>query len=1020
MSDIKVYMSPVEPPVIENNVLSGQSSSENELTIKMVPEDQSSINITVPMLNIADNYIMALWDPESPYISWERTYISNPNGNTSPQSSISITVKQPHKDITIIPYWKTTIVSAKNPDEITNHYPYIVKWFRDLGITLGEVPNSSKEEENFNKTVIEERTYEETQPIVRPGEYINVQWECFVNGKTFSSPIFNIKYETPLFTGGWIRDKTGESVDTTYSVEVFGDLFTGIVPTDFYDYQVGKWVYLLKADVKLTLDPNNNNKQLFDSSSAYTGTYKIVPFNFKGPMNTSCAIPFEDSLELDSAVNFEEVFDMVSYYGTISNIDYENNTGTVDVPGLGSTPNVPIFYHCDGTPSSVEGGSGAFEEEDEVVVEVPNNDWDNARIIGFSQSLKVCNLPFMTIVFGDPEEYLTVGNPVGFIEEAVFCSDGGYGNITFIEEGTFYGEYIKCDKSSEIEGETSGRITTILSCLEKYYERLYNVNEILYNKTLAVSALYGIKTISSFDISPLSNTNCLAADCSADVVDWWSKTYDSIVVTAFVHFPEGCTGTSKWSISVSHSDNILKFPSNNEYEPSNGYARFVCTSTTCSSYTNTHIGFDIYSIGAGKEKIFYVGMIDDQLATLQIYQVDIENSKMILFASYPTNVHFSDSFKDIDNNTRHVRLMGYGYKEGKHEIEFAAPGFSSETIKYTIYDETLSETVTDHAADIITGVWNPLTKTVHYVKQDIPDVYDPIYSDIGSRLSSVMSGPNEGRYCYAYYTSNWNVQECPGFYYTLDGWPEAVYIYDGQCGPGYPQGYDSWSGAYTDVWLEQGTDTDYGNFDISGNLYGRGAQTHYSKLYKRTTTRTGGGRCNSEEEIAAIKTVCKVSNYVPLNKKDYVFLGGVFNTNSISFKYKEIEYVEMELCEQGSYECSDEKNTVNVKKCKTIEDGCPNTCYDPDCYCGEYDWEYYENGGVEKSAISDTFPYDTGWKSICLSGKTKQNEEGNQIDISNWVIYKNIDSDSLFLLDNGGTKIKEFDNERAFFKEQFS
>ena len=62
MVDIQVYMSPVEPPVITSTALSGTSTDteEDAIIINLVPKNQSSIEVTVPMLNVNDNYVMAL------------------------------------------------------------------------------------------------------------------------------------------------------------------------------------------------------------------------------------------------------------------------------------------------------------------------------------------------------------------------------------------------------------------------------------------------------------------------------------------------------------------------------------------------------------------------------------------------------------------------------------------------------------------------------------------------------------------------------------------------------------------------------------------------------------------------------------------------------------------------------------------------------------------------------------------------------------------------------------------------
>lgn len=81
-------------------------------------------------------------------------------------------------------------------------------------------------------------------------------------------------------------------------------------------------------------------------------------------------------------------------WGTISAINYENDTCSVNVAGAyshvqslninqsGSLTSVPIEYmFCN---------SGAFEVGDEVVVEFEDHDWANAKVIGFKKEPQPC------------------------------------------------------------------------------------------------------------------------------------------------------------------------------------------------------------------------------------------------------------------------------------------------------------------------------------------------------------------------------------------------------------------------------------------------------------------------------------------------------------------------------------------------------------------------------------------------------------------------------------------------------
>lgn len=114
---------------------------------------------------------------------------------------------------------------------------------------------------------ISDKTQEiiESNPIVCPGEYIQLRWSMNVgnnnpddklsNTKTnYSGIIERVKFETPLFTGGKILAKHGSGVNTKYDVRIFDKEYYNIAPTDFFDYEVGKWCYLMKVNAQLSGD----------------------------------------------------------------------------------------------------------------------------------------------------------------------------------------------------------------------------------------------------------------------------------------------------------------------------------------------------------------------------------------------------------------------------------------------------------------------------------------------------------------------------------------------------------------------------------------------------------------------------------------------------------------------------------------------------------------------------------------------------------------------------------------------
>lgn len=76
--------------------------------------------------------------------------------------------------------------------------------------------------------------------------------------------------------------------------------------------------------------------------------------------------------------------------GTIVSTDSENDTCEVAVTGIGVQSGVPIFYHCEAASvtranGALEGGSGAFATDDEVIVQ--NKD-GVLKVVGFADGSK--------------------------------------------------------------------------------------------------------------------------------------------------------------------------------------------------------------------------------------------------------------------------------------------------------------------------------------------------------------------------------------------------------------------------------------------------------------------------------------------------------------------------------------------------------------------------------------------------------------------------------------------------------
>ena len=497
MSTITVYMSSIEPQVTKYLGYDGNIGNIKEdnytYTIPLTTNNKrAELIVNTNIIGESDDYVKSIWDKNNGNLSWERTVdivgqeiviIKDENGLDKIEYKNveafrpAITIKYTHPAVKYLPhpYWKSTVVDAKNPDKIIPHSPFIIGHFisdyevnsdetieslasyylseiNSLGISniteedsfdnlldlrkildeaIIKIPLSKSDISNISsnslksklqsfvddiedniigilntikslciklidildgntdiwlkKALNETSSHYEAQPIVRPGEYIQLTWNMYVNGVQKSSVIDMVPYETPLFTGGKLISKQGEGVDITYTAEIFGEMISGIVPTDFFEYELGKWAYFIK-DVSLT-----GEHQKFSNSNVGlpNNNYRLTPFNFKGPMSNDMAINYRNDLEIDSASNFEKVFDMIRYESKIKEVDYKNDKAKVDIGGVEFE--LPIFYHCTEDPI-IEGGSKAFSVDDDVIIEKPKDDegYDNAMIIGLSDKINKC------------------------------------------------------------------------------------------------------------------------------------------------------------------------------------------------------------------------------------------------------------------------------------------------------------------------------------------------------------------------------------------------------------------------------------------------------------------------------------------------------------------------------------------------------------------------------------------------------------------------------------------------------
>jgi len=225
-----------------------------------------------------------------------------------------------------------------------------------------------------------------------PGEYIWAEHEYSLTAGNGAARIY---WRTIAMMGGVIIDKWMEPTEDLYKydVEAEGTIYNDILPTDYYRYEVGDWVFVLTltpvATIRdrevLTPDPPDLDDQL-----------RIAPFSIAGHGQ----YPNIKSYGGDS--DFAEWGNMRILYGIIQSIvgdvppdDHRTKTNyaTVELAQDGSIiTNVPIKYWCQ--EDSTDKSCHAFDPGDVVLVsfdgyrETPSS--FNCTIIGHAAGVYPC------------------------------------------------------------------------------------------------------------------------------------------------------------------------------------------------------------------------------------------------------------------------------------------------------------------------------------------------------------------------------------------------------------------------------------------------------------------------------------------------------------------------------------------------------------------------------------------------------------------------------------------------------
>lgn len=141
--------------------------------------------------------------------------------------------------------WKGTYVNRRNIN--TSQFYYI----RPVIPLSGPIPISGDKEDSTSIDLDnEEVIWATNDPECVPGDYISIVWK-FKSYKTLVNELMNgFTFMTPAFLGGEILsvNQQGDHLFRTLTVRIHGIGDRVVLPTDFADYQVGSWVYLLRTN----------------------------------------------------------------------------------------------------------------------------------------------------------------------------------------------------------------------------------------------------------------------------------------------------------------------------------------------------------------------------------------------------------------------------------------------------------------------------------------------------------------------------------------------------------------------------------------------------------------------------------------------------------------------------------------------------------------------------------------------------------------------------------------------------
>lgn len=632
---------------------------------------------------------------------------------------------------------------------------------------------------------------------------------------------------------------------------------------------------------------------------------------------------------------------------------------------------------------------------DNIFVEcVKHFDFQSVSITVISDDKKILEeniieTTYLLVVYGNAERRVILTDVIGTFasDEAVTCDDTGYGLISYAskvyaEKQVLFGSFVHCGAvdnsagySSNILGEDSSATGIISACLRRYYQRLYNYDEIISSSIQDIDK--SLSLFSAYDIYPVGNVAC--SNLSTIVYDEWSKVYNDLIITVYT-YKQSFDVLFSWAFTASFKNTKVNVPA----------ISFYRTRFKRLDIIPLHIGFDIWR---DEDDNYHVGAIDD-FGTFYHYILNESTYTLELVSTYVSTVR--DEKMPGEDGITYIRLLGYGNVDGDNIAWWGNPGRSAFYYKENLDSGEITEyEITDPDADcvLLNAVWNPVKKELliissvsSYYKEITADDYEFDYY-CGYFF---FYQPSSGGYC-RYDCSGYLLPESMlGCNATIDYTmvPGKILVF-------YEGEYHEYSAYFRErgdahaefqgtVWVcelrEPTQILDLGDLIVGPDIHNKGVQKLFNVGY-------GYAQFNAPTIPSGEETAI------------YDGVGGVIECRSENGKAYELQ-----KC-MWSNSDSTIVHQLNYKDQSTEEIDDVITCV------WEEDWHTLDFGDEDiLTAAYNEFPYDLGWSSILLHGYDQEDNE-----ITDWVIYKNLVDGGFFIKTDTGQKYDIPSSERAFF-----